>query len=282
MLRFAVAFVGLCCSTMSTIAGPYPHAVPKLHDGPLIWRIADRLEKSPLDRLLPYIGPQGHEPGGAAAVPEYDETIERSRIANSADRLLKPEDQQLKELENMLETYRQSGERTGAGLFKLVVASRRFDGGHYSNWRQMTVMDYYLTALDQWARVVPGSKFVGPIKAMMLVNKAHVAMSAPYPDDKLKTPPDPMSFLKEAQDVLLADKAGRELNPVWHYMMIKVRAGQGASTNEILLLLDEGSNRFPLVLDIYTGAAEAILASSQTPVRDVAAIAHLAGIRAAS
>lgn len=282
MSRLAFALVGLFCSTNCSAAGPAPPSAPAIDRG-LIQRIAENLEKSPIDRLLPYVGPQGHEPGRVPVVPEYDEAVERSRIAHTADRLLWSDDASLRELETMLETYRLNGERTGAGLFKFIVASLRFDGSNYPDWRQNSVIDYRLKALDDWVRLVPESKFPSAIKAMMLVNKAYLAMSDAHPsDEQVKTPPDPQSFLKEAQAILNADKAGREANPVWHQMMIKVRAAQDASVEEILVLLDEGSNRFPLVLDIYLEAVDAVLRASTEPQRDVAAIAHLAGIRAAS
>jgi hypothetical protein len=243
---------------------------------------AEGLEKSPLDRLLPYTGAGGKLPGLEPEVPEQDERVERFRMGNQAESHLHGGTEELTQLEAVLEAYLTNNEKMGSGASKLMVIYDSFDS-RVSGGQSGIVTHTLIKKFDEWAKLNPKSKFTQTLKAMALTNIAAKMGQRPFPADfESKLPSDPKALFKMARDVLEADTVGRVNNPAWHRVMLRVMSAQSEPMPAMMKILDEGTSRFPNIIDLYIGAVHGALHNSKNPSRDIAAIAHLASVRAAS
>lgn len=239
------------------------------------------LETSPLDRLLPQVGPDGGPSTipDASAVAQYDEFTERMRIRSLVDNLFVVGDAaDLAQLEATLDGYRESGELTRAGFSRLNVAYEYFDR---SINRTGPTDRYALGIVAKWLQLHPQSVSARVARGILLRNTAHSAFTNMNPGASNEAQ-DPLKLVDAALDQLYADRSIAEVDPNWHQLVMELEAERGASVAKILELLDAAARVFPKNTDIYKAAARAVAAVSSEPARDIEAVGVLAVARGGS
>lgn len=247
---------------------------------PALIRVTE-LETSPLDRLLPYVGPEGGAgPDGVpAGVALYDEFNERMRIRNEvASLFIMRHQRDLAKLEAMLEGYRHNGELTGAGNSKLHIAYEHFNVALST---PLQTFEYALGTVEEWLRQFPSSISARIVRGSLLRNRATIAFASSFPRGA-KDVPSPDRLVAEALAQLERDRDIASQDPLWHQLVMELKAESGASVAEILALVDAASRQFAKDPEIYKAAGRAVAAVSDDPARDVEAVAILAASRGES
>lgn len=242
---------------------------------------ATKLETSPLDQLLPYVGPEGvpTQMDAPSAVALYDEANEQQRTRSRVDQLLLMRDEKdLQKLDAWFETLRSSGEVTAAGFSKLKLAYDYFDGTLTAPRQDLR---YLFGTVEKWQQLFPRSITPRIVKGMLMRNLAHYAF-VNMPADKSADLESPRELVDRGLEELYADKEIAHQDPQWHALVMELEAERDASVAKILELLDVASRDFPKSMDVYKAAARAVAAVSQDPARDIEAVARLAVVRGGS
>lgn len=241
------------------------------------------LEPSPLDRLLPYLEREGgigiEKPG--LRKPVHDELEERTRIGIEAVNLFSFGKENLDQLDELMEGYRRSGERTASGVTMLSTAYR----GFFRESRQILSDEQYharqLAKLDEWGARKPQSVTPKMLRAIALREFAYATLNEKSFVHKARN----RKLFRERLKPLVAYL--RDIKPAverqdayWYVLMLEARSAQDATTSELFSLLDEGSNAFPNEIDIYLAAAEGIASVSNNLFDDMESVAVLATFRA--
>ncbi len=240
------------------------------------------LEPSPLDILLPYVGPQGAPGIKRIGPPEYDELKTRRAIQKAAVQLRYNRPEALTLLDDAMSGYLERRELTLSGIDKLSVIYARLDALHSQDYQIRQNAEFAMTTIEKWRSLRPQSPFPRVVKAMMLMNRAHAAFTAqPGDSSDLANTDDPKALLGEliAELDRLGPTPGDSQPDI---LKIRARAMLGASDADLLTMIDEASRRNPLSLGIYGSGALSILSSTDDPAGFLETIARLAAERTPS
>lgn len=238
-------------------------------------------EKSPLDALIPHIGPRDAD-SAAPGPAQYDEIQTRRAIQDAAFLLMANRPETLTKLDDIMAAYLMSGERSESGLDKLSILYARLDGFHFRSYRMKENAEIALGAIAKWQALRPDSPFPRVLKAMMLLNRADAAFAGSTPATVYALDADqPTTLAQNVIDEL--DRMGPSPGDAQpDIVRIRARALLGASSQELLELVEAASRRNPSSVALYGMGALAMVTNARSPGLYLERVARLAADRTRS
>jgi hypothetical protein len=237
------------------------------------------LEKSPLDVLLPYVGPKGAADTVHLGPVQHDELAARRAIQEAAVQLRYNRPEALALLDDTMDRYRANWELTLSGVDKLGVLYARLDAFHFRDYQFKQNSEFAMVPIERWRSLRPTSPFPHVVRAMMLMNRALTAYSSqPGASSDQANTDDPKALLEEM--IAGLDRLGPTPGDAQaDILRLRARAMLGATDVELLTLIDEASRRNPLALNIYGMGALSLLSVSEDPAGFLETVARLAAER---
>ncbi len=243
------------------------------------------LEKSPLDYFISEADDSSGKIKNAMgeAVANYNEGAERENIISGARFLFGGGmDGRLERLDDILSHFRTTQDRTKSGVHKLFYAYLGL--GYVSKYiyRPDSLVEAGLKRADRLQSLRPNSVSPKLIKASILCNHAVASLvdRRGY-SPKNGGPINVVARLHRAQQYLDEIRSVAEVDPQWYVLALELQSMQDVPLSKLYSLVEEGSERFPINLHIYSAAANAIARLSKTPYDDLDKLARIADRKAA-
>ncbi len=156
------------------------------------------------------------------------------------------------ELDKISTDYRESGDRTSSGLWKLSIFYRGIDG--IARARNNYRPDYgmLLGKVDRWVASSPNSPSAYVAKGIILT---HVAWNIRGTDYGYKVSEQNMSLFKEkARETyryLLSVKQKADVDPSWYEVSVRIMTAFERDINRVMSVANEGLNKFPYYYELY-------------------------------
>ncbi|MEZ5819054.1 MAG: hypothetical protein R3D44_18445 [Hyphomicrobiaceae bacterium] len=237
------------------------------------------LERSPLEVLLPYVGPDGTEKNLPVGPLAYDQKSTIRSIQEPAFQFRYNRPESLTLLDDTMHRYLKNRERDPSGLDKLTLLYARFDAFYFQDYQIRENAGFASAPIEKWRSLRPQSRFPQVVRAMMLMNRAFAASTGrPGVGSSMANTDDPNELLE--QMVTELDKLGPtpgDAQP--DILRIRARAMLGASDAELLKLIDEASRRNPSTLELYGMGALSVMSTTDDPAGYLETIARLAAER---